>query len=200
MNHFPALATSFDIVAIASSAGGLKALTTVLDALPASFPAAILIVQHLLPDHKTLLPELLSRSSPLTIKLAEDHEKIRPGTGYIAPPDFHLIVNGNQTLSLSHTDRVAFSRPSADVTLMSVAMSFQDRAVAVILTGTGKDGSAGAREIHNQGGRVIAQNAASASYFSMPQAAILTGCVDYVLPLEDIADALIQLINTGTLV
>lgn len=200
MNYFPPPPVSFDLVALASSAGGLNALSIILGALPASFPAAIVITQHLMPSHKTLLPLLLSHRSALLIKLAENDVEIKPGTVFIAPPDYHLIVNNNQTLSLSHDARVAFSRPSADVMLHSIAESFPKRAIAVILTGTGKDGSAGARDIHNAGGRVIAQDRSSASYFSMPQAAILTGCVDYILPLCEIPNGLIQLIKTGTLI
>src|SRR5215470_14390418 len=176
---------AFDIVAIAASAGGLRALTTVLSALVAEFPAAVTVVQHLDPRHRSLMAELLSRQSCLPVKQAEDGDRLRPGSVYVAPPDRHLLVNADGTLSLSRTELVHFLRPSADLLFESVAASFKDRAIAVVLTGTGTDGATGIRAIKKMGGTVVAQDEATSEFFGMPSAAIQTGQVDFVLPLNE---------------
>jgi two-component system, chemotaxis family, protein-glutamate methylesterase/glutaminase len=171
-----------------------------LSGLPASFPGAIVLVQHMSPTHHTMLDRLLSHRSALLIKIAEECDLLTPGKVFIAPPNFHLLINQNQTLSLSGSAPVHYSRPSADVLFYSVAQCFHERAIAVILSGTGKDGSDGALEIHKQGGKVIAQDRTSATFYSMPESAILTGCVDYILPLNDIPAAILNLIHTGAII
>lgn len=196
--HFPTAGTSYDLVALASSAGGLNALTEVLSALPASFPAMIVIVQHMLPTRKTMLPELLNYRTQIPIKLAEEHDLLQPGMAYVAPPDFHLLVYPDQTLSLSHSVREAYVRPSADVLFRSAAESFGARVIGVILSGTGKDGSSGVCAIHAAGGHIIVQNQETSDYYGMSQSAILTGCVDDILPLEQIPAALLNLVRTGS--
>jgi two-component system, chemotaxis family, protein-glutamate methylesterase/glutaminase len=188
---------AFDVVALASSAGGLNALSQVLSALPPDFPAALVVVQHLDPRHPSLMADILSRRTPLTVKQAETGESLRVGTVAIAPPDQHLLVNPDGTLSLSHTQLVHFVRPSADLLFESVAASFKDRAIAVVLTGTGRDGAMGVEAIKKMGGTVIAQDAATAEFFGMPGAAIQTGSADFVLPLGEIAAALVTLVTTG---
>jgi two-component system, chemotaxis family, protein-glutamate methylesterase/glutaminase len=183
----------FDIVAIASSAGGLKALIQVLSNLPAHFPAAIAIVQHLDPKHPSLMADILRRRTPLQVKQAETGDCLTPGVVYIAPPNYHLLVNLDRSLSLTQSELVHFLRPSADLMLESVAASFKDRAIAVILSGTGSDGALGVQAIHEMGGTAIAQNQETSEFFGMPSAAIQTGAIDFVLPLSDIAAALIRL-------
>ena len=162
---------AFDIVAIGASAGGLHALMSVVGSLPADFPAAIVIVQHLDPKHRSMLADILSRHTPLRVKEAEDGEAIAPGVIYTAPPDRHLLVNGDGTLSLTRTELVDFLRPSADLLLESVAASFKRRAIAVILSGTGSDGSMGVKAIKKMGGAVIAQDPKTAEFPGMPGAA-----------------------------
>ncbi len=126
---------AFDIVALAASAGGLSALSRVLGALPAGFPAIMVVVQHLDPRHRSLMADILNRRTPLQVKQAEDGDHLKPATIYIAPPNRHLLVNKNKTLSLSQSELVHFVRPSADLLFESVAASFQERAIAVVLTG-----------------------------------------------------------------
>jgi two-component system chemotaxis response regulator CheB len=189
-----ALRGNFDAIAIASSAGGLAALTSLLAAVPASLPAAILVVQHLDPRHRSLIAEILSRRTALPVKQAEDGDRIEPGTVYIAPPDNHLLANADGTLSLTQTELVHFVRPSADLLFESVAASFRDRAIAVVLTGSGADGAMGVRAIKKMGGTVIAQDEETSEFFAMPSAAIETGQVDFVLPLEEIRPALVTLV------
>jgi two-component system, chemotaxis family, protein-glutamate methylesterase/glutaminase len=148
---------AFDIVAIAASAGGLRALTRVLSGLSPDFPASIVVVQHLDPRHCSLMADILSRHTRLPIKQAEDGDRVQPSSVFIAPPDRHLLVNVDGNLSLSRTELVHFVRPSAELLFESVAASFRDRAIAVVLTGTGSDGATGVRAIKKMGGTVIAQ-------------------------------------------
>ena len=187
----------FDIIALAASAGGLKALSHVLAALPADFPASIVVVQHLDPRHRSLMADILSRRTALQVKQAEEGGRLTPGMAYIAPPNRHLLVNPDGTLSLSQTELVHFVRPSADLLFESVAASFKDRVIAVVLSGTGSDGSMGVRAIKKMGGTVIVQDEKSSEFFGMPGAAVQTGCVDFVLPLDEIAPALATLVATG---
>ena len=178
------------VIAIAASAGGQKAIATILKDLPASLPAAIAIVQHLDPYQRSTLAENLGRRTSLTVKEAEAKEWMQNGTVYIAPPDYHLCVNWDGSLALNQRAPVNFLRPSADVLLQSVASSYRTRAIAVILTGTGNDGAKGVQAIKQRGGRVIAQDQSTAECFGMPQSAIQTGVVDWILPLEKMAIAL----------
>jgi two-component system chemotaxis response regulator CheB len=172
-------------------------LTKLLSALTPDFPASITVVQHLDPRHRSLMADILSRHSRLPIKQAEDGDRVRPGAVFIAPPDRHLLVNVDGSLSLSRTELVHFLRPSADLLFESVAASFKDRAIAVVLTGTGSDGARGLQAIKKMGGTVIAQDEGTSEFFGMPSAAINTGDVDFVLPLNDIASALTTLIVRG---
>jgi two-component system chemotaxis response regulator CheB len=193
------LTSTFEIVAIASSAGGLKALSQVLSALPAEFPPSIVVVQHLDPRHRSMMADILSRRTPLQVKEAGEGDKLLPRNVYIAPPNKHLLVNPDGSLSLSQSELVHFVRPSADLLFESVAGSFKERAIAVVLSGSGSDGSMGVRAIKKVGGTVLAQDEASSEFFGMPGAAIQTGSVDFVLSLPEIPPALITLVRTGKL-
>jgi two-component system, chemotaxis family, protein-glutamate methylesterase/glutaminase len=188
---------AFDVIAVAASAGGLSALSHVLARLPADFPAVVLVVQHLDPRHRSLMADILSRRTPLQVKQAEEGSRLRPATVFIAPPNRHLLVNPDGTLSLSQSELVHFVRPSADLLFESVAASYKDRAIAVVLTGTGSDGSMGVQAIKKMGGTVIAQDEQTSEFFGMPGAAIHTGVVDFILPLDEIPDALLTLVMKG---
>ncbi|HWP41913.1 MAG TPA: chemotaxis protein CheB [Blastocatellia bacterium] len=182
------------VVALASSAGGLRALTNVLSALPSDFPTPITVVQHLDPHHPSFMAKILARRTKLKVKQAEEGDILERGIVYIAPPDKHLLVNQDGTISLSHSELVHFVRPSADLMFESVAASYKDRAIAVVLTGSGQDGTMGIEAIKKMGGTVIAQDQATSEFFGMPGAAISSGNVDMVLPLSDIAPALVRLV------
>ena len=136
---------AFDVVAIASSAGGLAALTKTLSGLPGDLPAAILVVQHLDPRHRSLMAEILSKRTALLVKQAEEGDVVVAGTVYVAPPDRHLLANADATLALTQSELVHFVRPSADLLFESVAASYRDRAIAVVLTGSGSDCAMGVR-------------------------------------------------------
>lgn len=184
----------FDIVALAASAGGVFALTEILGKLPAQFPAIVVVVQHLDPRHRSLMPEIFGRRSQLPVDQALDGMKVEPGHVYLAPPDRHLLINGDGTVSLTQTELVNFVRPSADLLFESVAAAYGERAIAVVLTGAGKDGSMGVTAIKARGGTVIVQDEATSEFFSMPSAAIRTGTVDFVLSLNEIPSALVTLV------
>jgi two-component system chemotaxis response regulator CheB len=188
---------AFDIVAVAASAGGLAALSTILSGLPEEFPAAILVVQHLDPRHRSLMAEILSHRTPLKVKQAEEGDRLHPGTVYISRPDRHLLANADNTLSLTQSELVHFVRPSADLLFESVVASHKNRAIAVVLTGTGSDGAMGVQAIKKMGGTVIVQDKATSEFDGMPSAAIQTGCADFVLPLQEIAGALVTLTLEG---
>jgi two-component system chemotaxis response regulator CheB len=189
----------FKVIVLVGSAGGLKALSQILPALPPNFPAAILVMQYL--DTHTdpsLMTDAATRPTLLPLKYAQDGELLQPGMVYIAPLTQHLLVNPNGTFSLSQAVFVDFIRPSADLLLQSVAASFKERAIAVILSGTGSDGAMGVQAIDKMGGQVIAQDESTSEFFEMPDAAIQTGKVDFVLSPSAIASTLVNLVMTGS--
>jgi two-component system chemotaxis response regulator CheB len=188
----------FKVIAIASSAGGLKAMRQILSGLPRSFPAAILLLQHSSPDYPSYLAEILTSSTALPIKQVRTDDVIQPGVIYTAVPGKHLLVTPDATLAFSGAPRVKFSRPSADVLFQSLATSLKDRAIVVVLTGGDGDGSGGLLTIKQHGGIVIAQDEATSEHYSMPKKAFDTGQVDFVLPVEAIASTLIQLAGHDT--
>jgi two-component system, chemotaxis family, protein-glutamate methylesterase/glutaminase len=190
---------ALDVVGIAASAGGLRALTTVFAALPPDFPAPIAVVQHLDPRHPSLLAGILGRATRLLVKEAQEGEGLRPGVVFLAPPDRHLLVNANATLTLTRTELVHFVRPSADLLFESLAASVKARTLAVVLSGSGSDGAMGLRAIKRMGGTTIAQDEATSEFFGMPEAAIRSGLVDMILPLDRIAGALLDWTRRGEL-
>lgn len=186
--------TAFDVVAIATSAGGLVALKQVLKSLPANFPAAIVVVQHLSATHSSLLAQILNQHCALTVKQAEAGERLQAGTVYVAPPKYHLLIRADGTLALTQTARVNFARPAADPLFESLAQSFQGRAIAVVLTEMGRDGASGIKVVKQSGGVTIAEDVITAQFPSMPLAALRTHAIDFTLPLEQIASKLIELV------
>jgi two-component system chemotaxis response regulator CheB len=189
--------SGYDIVAMAASAGGLNALTLVLGALPREFPVGILVVQHLDPRHRSLMAEILGRRTLLKVVEARHGERVCAGVVHVAPPDHHLLVDAGGVLTLTHTELVHFVRPSADLLFESTAASFRERAVAVVLSGTGSDGAMGVKAVKKMGGTVIVQDRESSEFSGMPDAALRTGAVDFVLPLAEIAPALFTLVTSN---
>ena len=186
---------AFDIVAIAASAGGVVALLQIVTELPADFPATIVVVQHLDPRHRSLMPQIFGRRSNLPVYSAVDGMEVVAGHVYLAPPDRHMLINRDGTVSLTQTELVNFVRPSADLLFESVAAAYGERAIAVVLTGAGRDGSMGVTAIKARGGTVIVQDEATSEFFGMPSAAIRTGAVDFVLSLDEIPPALVTLVG-----
>lgn len=181
----------FDLIAVGASAGGLAALTELLRPLPPHFPA-IVVVQHLDPTYKSQLASLLALKTSRQVKQAQDGESILPGLVYIAPPNEHLLVRARR-IQLAHSQLIHFSRPSIDLLFESVAGMYGSRAIGVILTGSNRDGAAGICAIKGAGGSTIAQDPAFSDFKIMPQAAIATGCVDFIVPIDAMANILKKL-------
>ncbi|OHC62774.1 MAG: glutamate methylesterase [Rhodocyclales bacterium GWA2_65_20] len=190
---------SFQAVVIGVSTGGLQALQKLLGQLPADFSLPILIVQHIRPDAGSGLAKLLDERCALRVKEADEQDEILPGTVYLAPPNYHLLVERAGFLSLSADPYVSFARPSIDVLFESAAEVFGPDLIGVVLTGANFDGSRGLQAIKQKGGIAIVQDPADAEARQMPQAAIdataATG-VDHVLALDGMA-ALLQKLAPG---
>lgn len=185
------------LIVIASSAGGVTALIDVFDRLPADLPVAIAIVQHVAPLKQSKLPEILDRHTSMRVKAAEHGDRIQAGTVYVAPPDFHLLVCPDSVFELSHKVVLRFSRPAADHLFQSAAEHYRNGIIAVILTGMGHDGSDGISAVRQAGGTIIVQDPGTAHAASMPESAINTGVVDYIVPLHEIADAIVAALEAG---
>ena len=176
-----------EAVVIGVSAGGIKALGVILPALPPDFAVPVLVVIHLPPSRKSVIADLFQDKCPLDVREAEDKEPLVPGVVYFAPPDYHLLVETDRSLSLSSEEPVMFSRPSIDVLFETAADAYGPGLVGVILTGANPDGAQGLKAICDAGGRAIVQTPAHAFAPAMPEAA-LQSCPDAAaLDLEDIA-------------
>jgi two-component system, chemotaxis family, protein-glutamate methylesterase/glutaminase len=186
---------SFAVVVVAASAGGIAALTEILAALTGVFPAAVAIVQHRPPRAPSVLAHVLNRRSAMPVTDAKDGELIRPARVYLAPADYHLLVNADGTFSLTQSEKVHGTRPAAENLFESAAKSLKERIIGVVLTGTGGDGETGVRTVKQMGGTVIAQDQATSEFFDMPLTAIGTGMVDFILPLASIAPKLLSLVG-----
>jgi two-component system, chemotaxis family, protein-glutamate methylesterase/glutaminase len=191
----PLAPAATQVVALVGSAGGLRGFVRVLEQLPADFPGAIVIVLHLQAAHPSMLATVLGRSSVLPVKQAEAGEPLEPGHVYVAPPGAHLIVSAGGTLQLDTAPPIHFLRPSADMLLESLAAVYGADSMAIVFSGTGTDGAAGAAALKASGGMVLAQDEDSSEYFGMPAAAIARGVVDKVLALDRIAPAMVEFVR-----
>jgi two-component system chemotaxis response regulator CheB len=184
-------------VLIASSAGGIQGLGTLLGGLEAALPVPILVAQHLNRARETRIVNILSRSTTLTVKLAEDGEEPTPGTVYIAPPDRHLCMRADGSLFLTREERVNYARPAADPLFESAAQVYGKGVIGCVLTGSDSDGARGVEAVKAHGGTVIVQDPGTAEFHGMPKAAVGTGQVDFVLALTDIASAITRLMQSS---
>jgi two-component system chemotaxis response regulator CheB len=196
----PALATASlregptEVVAIVASTGGPGAIHRILTTLPADYPVPILVVQHISRGFGPGFAGWLDKASPLRVKMAEEGEALRPATVYVAVDDRHLGVTASHKIHLSTDPAVGGFRPSATVLFESVAAAFRGHAVAVILTGMGRDGVDGLRAIRRAGGRTIAESEATAVIYGMPAAAVHAGLADFILPLDEVCAAMAGLL------
>jgi two-component system chemotaxis response regulator CheB len=185
------------VIALVSSVGGLDALTRVLQSLPAELPASVVALQHSDPSRVSQLAALLDRVGTLPVADARDGEALVMGRAFVAPSGSHILITGSRTVALVKSGKPPPHRPSADLLLVSLAVAVGPAAIAVVLTGLGHDGAAGVAAIKRLGGTLLASTAATSQESSMPEAAIDTGLVDHVLPLDRIGPALVQLCATG---
>jgi two-component system chemotaxis response regulator CheB len=184
-------------IVIGGSAGALEALAVILPALPSSCDVPIVVVVHLPPAAPSLLPAVLQRWTALVVKEVDDKEPVVGRTIYVAPSNYHLLVERDRTFALSVDDLVHYSRPAIDVLFESASEVYGPKLAGVVLTGANTDGAAGLSAIKKRGGLTIAQSPASAAVATMPQAAIDTGAVDHVLPPAEIAALLLALTRAG---
>jgi two-component system, chemotaxis family, protein-glutamate methylesterase/glutaminase len=182
-----------EVVAIAASTGGPGAIHRILTSLPAGYPVPILVVQHISRGFIPGFAGWLDKASPLHVKPAQEGEELRPGTVYVAVDDHHLCLSPARRIHLSTAAAVGGFRPSGTVLFESVAAAFRSRAVAVILTGMGRDGVDGLRAVRRAGGRTIAESEATAVVYGMPSAAVHAGLADFILPLDDVCAAIASL-------
>jgi two-component system chemotaxis response regulator CheB len=173
-------------IVIGSSAGGLQALTAILEELPVDYPIPIVVTQHRANVPTDLLEEILQYKCKIKIKQADEKESIQAGVVYTAPPGYHLLVEADGTFSLSIDVPEKFSVPSIDALFETAAVAYRNRLIGIILTGANDDGSNGMRMIKKYKGMTIAQNPVEATFPYMPKSAIETGTVDKVLKLTEI--------------
>lgn len=176
---------AYELIALGSSWGGMRAVGRVLGSLPEGFDIPIVVVLHRPPGREELLEKVLARSCSLAVDAATDKEPLRRGRVYVAPADYHLIVEPGH-LALSTEERVQFSRPSIDVLFESAASAYGQRVIGILLTGANQDGAAGLARIAAAGGFTVAQDPATADRPEMPAAAVALGAARRVLPLERI--------------
>lgn len=183
---------AYELIVIGTSLGGLSALKTVLGALPQDLSAAVAVVQHRHRESDQGLGNFLQQFTVLPVHEVEDKERIQPGHVYLAPADYHLLVE-YEYFSLSVDEPVSYARPSIDVLLESAADSYNKRVIGVILTGANQDGVKGLSNLKAQGGIAIVQDPDTAESPVLPRAAIAAIAVDAILPLPQIAPRLIHL-------
>ncbi len=182
----------YKLVVIGASAGGLTAIEKLLAPLPKDFGIPIVIVQHISPDSENYMVTLLNNNLALRVKEADEKEVVKPGTVYIAPPNFHVFIEEDLSITLSVEERVNFSRPSIDVLFETAAISIGNQVVGIVLTGGNQDGAMGLKMIKDRGGLTIVQSAEEAQVAIMPSIAIKTSHPDYVLTLSEISDLLLR--------
>ena len=192
----PGIHKKYDAIVVGASAGGLYALSGILENLPADYPIPVMVVQHRVKDQKHLLEEVLQSKCKIQIKQADEKENIQSGFVYIAPPDYHLLIESDRTFSLSSDEQVRYSRPSIDVLFETAAIVFKETLVAIILTGANNDGSGGIVEVEKYGGLTIAQDPAEAQFPFMPKAAIETKAVEHIWKLSEIQNFLLKITST----
>lgn len=173
---------------IGGSAGSLDVLLKVLPAIDSQIKFPIIIVIHRKKGTESLLPELLSGRTRLTVKEAEEKEVLLPRTIYIAPSDYHLLLELDHTISLDYSEKINFSRPAIDPTFQTAAEVFKDKLVCLLLSGSNADGVIGLKTAKKWGGRVVIQNPETAQVSFMPEQARLQMETDFILNAEDMAE------------
>ena len=187
------MGNAVEVIVMGGSWGGLQASMAILEALPANFSIPIVLVLHRLRNSEGNLQHIFSNRIALDVLEIEEKEKIKGGHVYLAPANYHVLIEKNKTFSLDVSDLVNYSRPSIDVTFMSIADTYKSSVVGILLSGANKDGSAGLKYIAEVGGRAIVQNPVEAEVDTMPRSAIdiIPDCT--VLGLKQIKDYLLSL-------
>jgi two-component system chemotaxis response regulator CheB len=185
----------YEAIVIGVSSGGMNAMKIMFSLLPKNFSTPIIIVQHIGARSDGHFIKLLNNQSNVSIKEADEKEKIENGNVYIAPPNYHLMIERDKTFSLTIEERVNYARPSIDVLFESAADVYKDKLIGVILTGSSSDGTTGLKKIKEYGGLTIAQDPKTAESGYMPASAIAVVPMDFILSLEEIIKLLIKIDN-----
>lgn len=190
------LPSRFPVVGLAGSVGGLRAISSVLEALPPDLPAAVVVLIHQQPERESHLTEILRGRSRLPVTTAQDGAPLRPGQVVVIPPGRHLLVTPERRTAIVASGVFPPSRPSADLLFATLATATGPDAIAVVLTGHGHDGATGATAVHALGGTVIATDEATSEVFAMPSAAIARDhAVDHVVAQADVPALLVRLVT-----
>ena len=183
----------YELVVIGASAGGLTAIEQLLTPLPSKFKIPIVIVQHISPYSENYMVTLLNQKCNLKVKEADEKEDLASGMVYVAPPNFHVLIEEDKSISLSVDNKVNFSRPSIDVLFETAAEACKNRTIGIILTGGNQDGAMGLKAIKDKGGLTIVQSPKEAQVDIMPSIAIGATRPDHILTLDKISDLLIKI-------
>ena len=186
----------YGAIVIGVSSGGMTALKFIFSALPAGFSIPIIIVQHVSARSDNEWIKLLNDKSNLNIKEADEKEKIETGNVYIAPSNYHLLIEKDKTFSLTIDEYVNFARPSIDVMFESAAEAYKNKLIGIVLTGSNSDGTKGIKRIKELGGIAIIQDPETAESPNMPASAIAAIQPDYILSLEKIVQLLVKITQT----
>lgn len=182
--------SGYKAVVIGASAGGLSAFKFVLTALNKDFKLPVLIVQHISAHSDNFITIHLNGLSNIKVKEAEEKEEINGGTAYFSPPNFHMLVEEDKTISLSVEEKVNYARPSIDVLFETAAYAYSNQLIGILLTGANYDGAAGLKMIHDRGGLTIVQDPMTAEVSVMPESALKLFNPDKILSLQEIAEFL----------
>lgn len=183
----------FKAIVIGSSTGGFYALKHIISTLPEGFALPILIVQHISANSDNFMAKYLHGLAKVIVKEADEKEPILPGTVYIAPPNYHLLVEEDFSISLSTEQKRNYARPSVDVLFETAAAAYENHLIGVVLTGANHDGALGLLAVKKAGGLTIVQDPKQSEAYVMPQSAIEKANPDFILSLDDIAKKLIEL-------
>lgn len=194
MNTFGDQGKKRDIVVIGASAGGVEALLALVPQFPADFPASVFIVTHIPAEYPSQLPKILSRGSKLPVMHPFDGQKMERGQIYVAPSDYHLLIDG-EDIRLSRGPKENHFRPAIDVLFRSAARSHGSRVTGIVLTGVLDDGAAGLFAIKSRGGRAMVQLPSDALFADMPRNAMKAVDVDYCLPISEMGVILESMVN-----
>jgi len=184
---------TYKAIVIGTSAGGLNVLKSLLPALPANFNLPLIIVQHVGANSDSSWIAILNSTCKLNLREAEEKEPIEKGNVYIAPPNYHLLIEKDLTLSFSMEPKINFARPAIDVLFESAAEAYKDKLIGIILTGSNSDGTAGMKKIKEHGGLTIIQDPESAESPYVPSSVLNTISVDYKLSIQNIVSLLLTL-------
>jgi len=185
------------IVAIAASTGGPQALSVIVAALPKNFPSPVVVAQHIADGFAQGMVEWFSKITMVRVRVAAEGEVVVPGTVYVSPSESHMEINSGRRVVLRERSQKDLHHPSCDALLSSVARVYGSRSIGVILSGMGSDGVMGMKQIKDSGGVTIAQDKETSIVFGMPQSAIASGCIDRILPPEEIGPELVRLITAA---